>query len=179
MSERDAETPTPARPPSPPASARPVARASDEQRRGTVSPRSGGRKQRPSGERPTPARVLDDSGSSDDVPVEQMRFRRDETEWVVRVRGRSGGGVGSTPLLLLGFWAVPAGSVDGEDGAVPGLDADAVPEREALVVGTSLVQCGEEGLANALAGSTPPSPPPNRQSAERPARPRRRGRGRR
>lgn len=176
MSERDAETPPPARPPSPPPSARHVERASGEKRRGKGGQRPGRRQQRSGGERPTPARALDHSGPSDDLPVEEVRFRRDETDWVARVTGRSGGRGGVTPLLLLGFWEVPEGAADREDGPVTWLETDAVPEREALVVGTSLAQLGEERLGDVLAGSRPPPPPPQARTPERPVRSRRRGR---
>jgi hypothetical protein len=178
MSERDAETPTPARPPSPPATRRPD-RASDQKRSKKGGPRSGSDHPGPGGGRPMPARALDDSGSAEDVPVEEIRILHEDTTWAVRVRGRSGGRAGSTPLLLLGFWVVDEGEADPEDDGTTAPATDAAPEREALVVGTSLVQLGEEGLAGALARSRPPSPPPTGQPAERPARPRRRGRGRR
>lgn len=178
MSERDAETPTPARPPSPP-SARPVDRASHGTSSTKGGPRSGSQRRGPGDGRPMPARALDESGSTDDVPVEEIRFLQGETTWAVRVRGRSGGRAGRTPLLLLGFWSVDEGAADVEDDGTTARPTDLMPEREALVVGTSLVQLGEEGLAGALARSRPPSPPAAGQTPDRPARPRRRGRGRR
>ena len=81
--------------------------------------------------------------------------------------------------MLLGFWEVDEDGADsrGEGAITPA--SDSVPEREALVVGTSLSRLGDEGLERALAGSRPPPTMPQASPSERPARPRRRGRGRR
>ena len=81
--------------------------------------------------------------------------------------------------MLLGFWTVDTGGAGSEEDAADAPDNDTVPEREALVVGTSLVQLGDAGLGSALAASRPPPATPQASPAERPARPRRRGRGRR
>jgi len=94
----------------------------------------------------------------------------DGMEWIVRVRGRSGGREAVAPLLLLGFWKARAA----DESRSTLLESE--PDREALVVGTSLAQLGDGGLRIAIAGSKPP--PPQTRSAEPPTTSRRRGRAR-
>lgn len=173
MSDQESERPRPARPASPPPAARGAGAESEAKRAGHGRGRRGGRGRGTAEGRPTPARALGDSDAPEAIPVEETAMRTDDVEWMVRVRGRSGGQSAVTPLLLLGFWRV-GGPGDTEAAAV-----DGDPDREALVAATSLAQLGDEGLRTALAASKPPTPPTPNRSSEQPARSRRRGRGRR
>lgn len=150
----------------------------DEGTRASGGPRAspGGNGERGEQRRPL-VRARDVSSGARELPVDELRFRQDETCWDVRVLGRSGGLQSSASLLLLGFWSVPLG--DASDTAVSGAGAEhrGAHEREALVAGTSLAQLGEEGVRVALARSRLPAPPSQERSAQRPPRPRRRGRG--
>lgn len=97
--------------------------------------------------KPTPVRELngDPSPPPAEIDVAEVGLDVDDRSWTVRVLGRSGGGSGSTPpLLLLGFWTVG----DGER-----------PSREALVVGRSLTNLAQETLRTALSGASEPRDP--------------------
>lgn len=165
MSDRESESLISARPDPVPAAARPSGARSD-QGRGRGGPGRTGEHRSSAGDgRPEPARALGDAGPSDTIPVEETTVNHDGMEWIVRVRGRSGGREAVAPLLLLGFWKARA-----EDESRSTL-LESEPDGEALVVGTSLAQLGDGGLRIAIAGSKPP--PPQTRSAEQPTTSRR------
>ena len=123
---------------------------------------------------PKPARVAPTSARSmagepeperEEAANEERVFTVAGESWVARTLGLVGGGsTHRAPLMLVGFW--------------PAQRAEGPPEREALVVGTSLEALPVNALPTSFERSRPFQTRPARESSE-PARSPRAGKNRR
>ncbi|HIF22663.1 MAG TPA: hypothetical protein EYQ27_12355 [Gemmatimonadetes bacterium] len=105
----------------------------DDRHDGSVPPPAG---------KPTPVRNLGSTGDSTQVQPDTdiVAIEVEGVSWTVRVQGRSGGSSpAKAPLLLLGFWK-----------SAP---SDAPPDREALIVGSSLAALNPDELVEVHAQS--------------------------
>ena len=99
--------------------------------------------------KPTPVRNLGSARNSTQVEpdTEIVAIEVEGVSWTVRVQGRSGGSSPArAPLLLLGFWK-----------SAPSAPSDAPPDREALIVGSSLADLSADELVEVHAQSKEPA----------------------